>query len=178
MSELHFFPGQHVMVVFTHGKPGRRFDAYGGPEFGGSDPRMREEPTWPGKYTIHSIERHTTPKWPLSKIKWGTPLKVIPYKVVGGKSVPEDVWYQLPGGKWGSVNELFGITSSVAVISSLNNDYYNVKKVPSTWVFNDFGPMAIRYFKDLNGNGVLDGKERLSGEMIHTTPKKRSANRA
>lgn len=30
--------------------------------------------------------------------------------------------------------------------------------------------MAIRWFKDLNGNGVLDGKEALSGQMFHTTP--------
>ncbi|GAA3916134.1 L,D-transpeptidase [Litoribacillus peritrichatus] len=43
-------------------------------------------------------------------------------------------------------------------------------KVPKTWIFNDFGPVAIRYFKDLNNNGKLDGRETLSGEMFHTTP--------
>lgn len=41
---------------------------------------------------------------------------------------------------------------------------------PPAWVFNDFGPIAIRYFKDLNRNRKLDARERLSGEMIHTTP--------
>jgi hypothetical protein len=30
--------------------------------------------------------------------------------------------------------------------------------------------LAIRYFRDLNHNKKLDRKERLSGEMIHTTP--------
>jgi hypothetical protein len=43
--------------------------------------------------------------------------------------------------------------------------------VPATWVFNDFGPLAIRFFKDTNHNGILDQNEKLSGEMIHTTPK-------
>ena len=42
--------------------------------------------------------------------------------------------------------------------------------MPRTWVFNDFGPEAIRYFKDLNHNGKLDGKEQLKGEMFHTAP--------
>jgi hypothetical protein len=42
-------------------------------------------------------------------------------------------------------------------------------RVPPTWVFNDFGPVAIRWFKDLNGNKILDNNERLSGQMFHTT---------
>jgi hypothetical protein len=37
-------------------------------------------------------------------------------------------------------------------------------------VFNDFGANAVRYFVDLNKNRKLDGREHLSGEMIHTTP--------
>jgi hypothetical protein len=37
-------------------------------------------------------------------------------------------------------------------------------------VFNDFGPWAVRYFKDKNHNKKLDAGESLSGEMIHTTP--------
>ncbi len=28
----------------------------------------------------------------------------------------------------------------------------------------------MRWFKDLNHNGILDGGERLSGQMFHTTP--------
>lgn len=51
-----------------------------------------------------------------------------------------------------------------------HKELYGKKLVPETWVFNDFGPIAIRWFKDLNGNKVLDGKERLSGQMFHTTP--------
>jgi len=37
-------------------------------------------------------------------------------------------------------------------------------------VFNDFGPYALRYFKDRNRNRTLDAGEALMGEMIHTTP--------
>jgi len=37
-------------------------------------------------------------------------------------------------------------------------------------LFNDFGPVAVRYFRDDNHNRRLDGKEYLSGEMFHTTP--------
>jgi len=47
---------------------------------------------------------------------------------------------------------------------------YGVRLVPPKWVFNDFGPIAIRWFKDLNGNQILDNKETLSGQMFHTTP--------
>jgi len=46
---------------------------------------------------------------------------------------------------------------------------YKLRRIPPAWVFNDFGPVAIRWFKDLNGNKILDGKERLSGQMFHTT---------
>ncbi len=48
-------------------------------------------------------------------------------------------------------------------------ELYNRNGVPATWVFNDFGPLAIRWFKDLNGNRKLDKNERLSGQMFHTT---------
>lgn len=49
-------------------------------------------------------------------------------------------------------------------------------KVPATWVFNDFGPIAIRWFKDTNGNKVLDKNETLSGQMFHTTPQNEAEN--
>ena len=46
----------------------------------------------------------------------------------------------------------------------------NGDDMPDTWVFNDFGPYAVRYFRDDNRNRKLDPGERLKGEMIHTTP--------
>jgi hypothetical protein len=42
--------------------------------------------------------------------------------------------------------------------------------LPDKWVFNDFGPFAVRYFVDKNRNHRRDRNEALSGEMIHTTP--------
>ncbi|HVT08035.1 MAG TPA: hypothetical protein VHO67_11295 [Polyangia bacterium] len=49
-------------------------------------------------------------------------------------------------------------------------------RIPDRWVFNDFGPWAVRYFADKNRDGRLDGGERLSGEMIHTTPEDEAQN--
>jgi hypothetical protein len=158
MNELHFYPGIHLLVVFKGKSITRRFEAWGGPEFGGSDPRMAEQPTKPGKYVIQSISPYTTPTWAFSKIKWGTPLR----------DMPGDIWYKLSSGKWGSVKKDLGLTKE-----DVKREYlrlYKKYKVPATWVFNDFGPVAIRYFKDLNHNRVLDSNESLSGDMIHTTP--------
>ena len=53
---------------------------------------------------------------------------------------------------------------------------YGTRMVPRTWVFNDFGPIAVRWFKDLNGNRVVDGRETLSGQMFHTTPENEASH--
>jgi hypothetical protein len=42
--------------------------------------------------------------------------------------------------------------------------------IPDVWVLNDFGPMAINYFRDPNRNRKRDPGEKVMGEMIHTTP--------
>jgi hypothetical protein len=121
---------------------------------------MAEEPTWPGAYVIDKAYPYSTPTWLYSRIKWGTPLKDMPGK--------NDVWYQLKSGMWASVSKDLGVSRA-----GLINDYfklYGKKKVPDTWVFNDFGPLAIRWFKDANNNRKLDANERLSGQMFHTTP--------
>ena len=54
---------------------------------------------------------------------------------------------------------------------------YGRLQVPNAWVFNDFGPLAIRYFADKNNNSKLDGNEKLSGQMIHTTPDDEAATK-
>lgn len=161
MGELHFYPGQQLLAVIENGKVTKRFEAWGGPEHGGSDPNMAEIPTTPGTYIIHHTHSYSTPSWPMSKIKWGTPLKDV-------GQVKDDVWYQLANGSWASVKKDIGI--SRADLKKYYKALYNIDKVPDKWVFNDFGPVAVRYFKDLNGNKKMDGGEVLSGEMIHTTP--------
>jgi hypothetical protein len=159
--ELHFYPGTHTLLVKDKNKTKSRFVAFGGPPTMGTDSRMPEQPTTPGTYVIHSAKPYHTPTWAFSKIAWGTPLRDMPKE--------SDVWYQLPSGKWGSVKRDTRI--SRADLIRLYKYLYGWSRVPDKWVFNDFGPIAIRWFKDLNGNNELDGNERLSGQMFHTTPK-------
>jgi hypothetical protein len=132
----------------------------GGPATPGSDPQMQEIPTTTSIYIIDSVGPYTTSSWPASKLKWGTELK----------DMKKDVWYKLKSGKWGSIKNDIGMTRNE--VRDYNKALYGRYVVPKTWLFNDFGPLAIRYFRDINNNRKLDKAigERLSGEMIHTTP--------
>lgn len=158
--ELHFYPGQNLLILKEHNKLIAKFEAMGGPSKVGDDPRMAEEPTWPGTYFIDRVEAYRTPTWRASRIKWGTPIK----------QVGDDIWYQMASGKWGSVRAETGIQRPVSYVVSKKKQLYGEEKIPQTWIFNDFGPIAIRWFKDLNGNHRLDRNEQLSGQMFHTTP--------
>jgi len=55
----------------------------------------------------------------------------------------------------------------------VEDQYFNLygkSGLPSTWIFNAFGPLAVRFFVDKNGNGKLDpSSEKLEGAMFHTT---------
>lgn len=158
--ELHFYPGQHLLLVRRAGHIRARYEAWGGPAAKGSDPRMAEEPTWPGTYYIHSIESYRTDTWPMSRIRWGTALQ--------DKAELDDVWYRLRNGAWASVRKDHGISRTE--ILRAHQRTHGTLKIPATWIFNDFGPLAIRWFRDLNGNRQLDRHESLSGQMFHTTP--------
>jgi hypothetical protein len=160
--EIHFYPGQNLLVVNKAGRSFARFEAMGGPAKMGNDPHMAEEPTWSGQFIIDKAEPYRTPSWGASKLVWGTKLRDMPSK--------KDIWYALPSGKWGSLKQLYENNEAREIIRRHHEVLYGTKIVPDTWVFNDFGPIAIRWFKDLNGNKVVDGKERLSGQMFHTTP--------
>lgn len=166
--ELHFFPGQDLIIVKNKsGHITYRFEAMGGPSTLGDDPRMTEQPTTAGHYIIDKAHAYRTPTWTWSTIAWGTLLMDKPAK----PPAKPDVWYRLRNGKWASLLKDHGIKRQDVIAQ---NEYLYGKnvfpKVPKTWIFNDFGPIAIRYFKDLNNNGKLDGRETLSGEMFHTTP--------
>jgi hypothetical protein len=69
---------------------------------------------------------------------------------------------------WASIKTDYGITRTEII--EMNYRLYGALNVPDVWLFNDFGPLAIRYFEDTNQNRKLDANEQLSGEMIHTTP--------
>jgi hypothetical protein len=159
-KELHFYPGVKRLLFKQGGKVVFTGEAWGGPRTTIPDPRgMDADPTTPGRYIIYGEEAYFSRTWPLSRIRWGTRLQ----------DKRSDVWYEVNPGTWASLEKDFKITR--AYVIARNQEYYGKAEVPDKWIFNDFGPIAIRYFKDLNGNGKFDkGKETLMGEMLHTTP--------
>ena len=154
------------------------YDACGGPEH-----KIKEErdlywatPTEKGRFIIGAVEKHISsgnyPFW--SAIPWGAPLRF-------NGNVLEVQLY----GKWISitkVNEKWGKYTNEEVIRFIKkamNDLYAVaypdgnykyNYIPDKWLFNDFGHISVKYFKDSNQNNRLDKNEHLMGDFIHTTP--------
>jgi hypothetical protein len=173
---LHFFPGAHRLIWVVDGKVVIDSEAWGGarPAPGDkSDPVMTPRRTTPGVYTVHSYGPNVTSTWVWSKIAWGAPLSVDPASgdvLVerrarrGGKHWVRvsavDPFFTREQVRW-RYFQLYGTSFKY----DSDHDY-----VPDIWVFNDFGPMSVRYYKDVNHNGRLDADESLSGEMLHTTP--------
>jgi hypothetical protein len=184
---LHFYPGHFhkpgyvvsgtldttigggLLVFFEDGKEAFRSEAWGGPSKKVSvKGSMDILPTPAGKYVIGPIMRYHTPSWGYSKIKWGTAIKDSDLERSLPEKAKQDVWYKLSNGNWASILKDFNFTRTE--IMDRYEQLYGIRRVPKTWVFNDFGPIAIRYFKDLNNNKVLDKNEKLEGTMFHTTP--------
>lgn len=165
-KELHFYPGQKLLLLLRAGKVVLRSEAWGGPSARVQDATMDATPTTPGRYLIYREEAYITRTWPWSSIRWGTKLQ----------DKLSDVWYQLNVNTWASLQKDKGISRQDVI--DQNFRLYGQKRVPDSWVFNDFGPIAIRYFVDRNGNGRFDqGKETLMGEMFHTTPDNEAQSR-
>ena len=172
-KELHFFPGPHLMVWVVDGKVALKAEAWGGeePVAGVKYDVMKPRPTTPGKYVIYSYEPYRTNTWALSKIRWGTKLKL---DAAGGEVLYET---GLKSPAWKKVQDTVpGMTKSeiqklyYSLYGDTRKDDPDGDYVPDTWLFNDFGAMAVRYFRDRTRNKKLDTNESLSGEMIHTTP--------
>jgi len=162
-EQIQFFPGEKRLIYQVDGRTVLEIEAWGGPRRrlppGPGEP-FGAEPTAPGEFVIWEAGPYVTRTWPWSRIRWGTRIRP--------STDPEDVLYEADTGKWRSVRGLTGIRR--AEIADQHRVLYGEPTIPETWVFNDFGPTAIRYFKDRNHDGYLDGNERLSGEMFHTTP--------
>lgn len=162
------------MLWVVNGKTVLRADAWGGesPTPGFTYSTMKPQETTPGTYIVHSYAPYKTKTWPTSKIPWGTELKAdrvnnrVFYRT-GQRSRPWADLAQLisPDATYANLKTLFHAKYGRGSKYDTNND-----GIPDVWVFNDFGPMAVRYFRDKNGSGRLDDGETLSGEMIHTTP--------
>lgn len=135
------------------------YEAYGGPEYLHIAPDGHEAgPTDAGEYRVAYVGRHASKRYPTwSKIPWGTPLK----EEAGEVLVRVDGW-------WQRLRDVVDLTREK--VEQYHHDLYRVRKVPNTWVFNDFGHATCFLYKDLNGNGRRDRKEEIHGEFIHTTP--------
>ncbi len=171
-NHLDFYPGVHVMVWVVGGKPSVWVQAWGGedPVAGEDDGGMRPRKTTPGTYVIHSCAPYVTRTWDDSKIAWGTPLHV---------NAHGEVLYEtgLMNHRWRPVHALIHAETRAKLERRYHELYGHTglydddhDGFPDRWVFNDFGPWAVRYFRDINQDGRLDAGETLSGEMIHTTP--------
>lgn len=139
--------------------PGRRY------------PTMRPRETTPGTYVISGYEPYVTHTWEWSRIAWGTPLRL--------STDGEHVLYQTGhlANDWRRVDAIVP-DGTVATIRERFHDLFPDPRkydwdndgIPDSWVFNDFGPLVVRYFRDPNRNRRRDRDEPLMGEMIHTTP--------
>lgn len=104
------------------------YDAFGGPEF----PWMGEDgfpkgPTDAGEYRVAYVGRHASKRYPTwSKIPWGTPLKD-----EGGEL------FVKMGPKWQRLGDVVPLTR--ADVEKYHATLYQERRVPRTWVFNDFG---------------------------------------
>lgn len=157
-----------------------------------SDPEHPATPTRAGRFTITSIGPHATMQtgtgarvW--SAVPWGTPLRLDRLGVVQIKLAGRDwqrltslpAWHHLDHDQarvasdienrnlllWAPVLGAFSKAHQAAPISLY-------RKIPDKWVFNDFGHVAVKYYRDVNHNGHQDATEaeRTLSDFIHTTP--------
>jgi len=117
-------------------------------------------PTDSGQFVIAYCSKHSSRRYAeWSKIKWGTPLKEENGQLF--------IKFQ---GQWKLLKNYTSVTKDQ--IKQYHRQLYGTAKIPTQWVFNDFGHMTCYYFKDINKNRKLDKSagERVHGEFIHTTP--------
>jgi len=136
------------------------YDAVGGPK----DKHKAHDgypagPTDSGVFRVWRCVKHSStsyPKW--SKIKWGSKIE----ERAGEIFVEHD-------GKMQPISDLTTVTR-IELITRYSQ-LYGVVKMPDKWVFNDFGHVTCKYFKDQNYNMILDKDEQIHTEYIHPTPK-------
>lgn len=146
------------------------YNAHGGPSAGGmGDDGHPKSQTTPGRFIIHSIAKHVSygkyAAW--SGVAWGTPVRrsgdITEVRIHGR-------WTKLTSvnNEWAkAAKDQKALTES---IQKYYTDMYQTNAFPDKWVFNDFGHITVKYFRDLNQNGKKDGNERVLGDFIHTTP--------
>jgi len=137
------------------------YDAVGGPKM-----RRREQdgfwagPTDAGTYVMHRCGKHSSRTYAAwSKIPWGSQLKEEDGQLL--------VMYK---GKWTPLEKITPVRKKD--ILDYHEKLYGTRKIPETWIFNDFGHKTCYFFKDKNKNRRLDRSkgERIHPEYFHTTP--------
>jgi hypothetical protein len=164
-SQLHFYPGEKRLLFLVGIKVVLDIEAWGGPQMPlprGPNEKFGPAPTTPGRFRIGSIGPYLTNTWGFSRLPWGVPIKDDPHN-------PKDLLYEANPGRWKSVYKKTGLSRN-EVLGRHRDLKGPSADPPDRWIFNDFGPAAIRYYQDKNDNHVQDKNERLSGEMFHTTP--------
>lgn len=178
-SQIHFFPLQKRLLWTVGKKIMLEAEAWGGVQgvphhhYPGDhvDGGMRPQPTTPGTYVISGWRPYQTHSWELSQIPWGTELQLDP--------TGQHLLYHT-----GTMPNAWRPLESIIPEATLDwvrrnfQDLWGYDRrydpdgdgIPDVWVFNDFGPVAINYFRDTNRNRKRDPGEKMMGEMIHTTP--------
>ncbi len=116
-------------------------------------------PTDAGEYVVAYCGKHTSAKtyryW--SGVPWGASLRE-----------RREQLQVYVGGRW----QLLSLFTPATKEEIINYHWilYQKRKIPKTWVFNDFGHMTCFVFKDVNKNLKIDKGEEIHSEFIHTTP--------
>lgn len=149
------------------------YDAHGGPRLRYKAPDDNwADPTDRGRYLIGKIEKHVSPqKYFYSSIPWGSPLILI-NGILNVKI--HEKWMPITNvnSEWKKLSNL----EAIRIVKEANekfgteNGNINLAYIPDRWIFNDFGHITIKYFKDSNGNGRQDKNEIEKSDFIHTTP--------
>jgi hypothetical protein len=162
------------------------YDARGGP----ANKKMgydgyEKTPTTTGRFVIGAIEKHISKDkyafW--SSIPWGSGLKYI-NNVVYVNTYNRGHWTKLSTyqPRWLKAHK-----TELGIIAAIKQEWDKIRTgkfngseilyykaaLPDTWMFNEFGHISVKYFKDVNHDGVQnvrDKRENLLGDFIHTTP--------
>lgn len=162
----------------------KEFDAHGGPaqKMKGTGDRFAATPTTEGRYIIQTIEKHISRDRYnyYSGIPWGAGLKFVndvTYVDVRNNGlwvkltsiIPQ--WIQRDKTEKLVKDEILQYWRDLTIAtkggSSVN--LYN-EKIPDKWLFSDFGHVSVKYFVDRNHDGIMNKKETIMSDFIHTTP--------
>ncbi|MEM9836470.1 MAG: hypothetical protein AAF828_08205 [Bacteroidota bacterium] len=150
-------------------------------------------PTQSGLFTINSVSPHRSGgRWEFSTVTWGAATKIekgivqvklrskfIPLRSIKAwskyshKEILEKVLKAYDD--FFDVYTNAGIAlSRVKLMEAAKITYISTgkagKEIPDKWMLNDFGHLSIKYYKDKNHNGRLDGKEGIVADFVHSSP--------